>query len=336
MTDRNKERRIQHGFVGRWVKAGAAVVATASLCAQVGAAPAIAAQTETGHAAKRTAAALAQFPVALKDQAGVWMREKTIPTRIASLTLGADEVLMSLIPPKDIIGVDPLSVDPTYSHIVSQVKHDHLRLMSSTNAEAIIAAHPDLILVADYNSPTVIQQLRHTGIPVYEFANFNSMANIEQNILILGRLTGTERKAQQMVSTMNAQFAAMKKTAPKKRLSVFYVGYQYAAGSGTTANSVIKDAGGVNAAAGFNGWQKVSVEQMIKLNPDVIVIPDDSGAKDLELKQFLATPGVQALRAVKDHHVYTASDGDLSAVSQYVVQGVRDMQQILLRASRTP
>jgi iron complex transport system substrate-binding protein len=293
----------------------------------------------------RTAAAKSGFPLRIKDDVGRWITIKKQPTRILSLTLGTDEMLLSLVPATHILGMDYLANDATYSNVAARVNaliaHHRLKLVGSEahglpNVETLIAMRPDLVLIADYTNQNIVRQLQNAGIPVFEFATFNNIRQIEQHILVLGRLVGAQARAHQMVDRMNAQLAALAKTAPKKKLSVLVDDYGYVDGRGTTYNSVIVHAGGVNAASSIATWAQLGIEGVAKLNPDVIIIPDDSGAQDLQLKAFLKEPGVNALRAVRDHHVYTVSDAQLSDVAQYIVDGVRDVQHVLIEAEHSP
>ncbi|MCY0892555.1 MAG: ABC transporter substrate-binding protein [Acidibacillus sp.] len=281
------------------------------------------------------------FPMTVHDDTGRTVVIPAKPTHIVSLTLGTDEILRALVPAKEISGVDYFATQPMYSHIVSYVERHHLRVLGSAlgepSAETLVAIHPDLILAADYDSPKLISQLQHVGIPTYEFTTFNSIHSIESHILTIGKLVGEEPKAISVVSQMDNTLEKLQSSQPKKKLSVlYYTNYQGTisiAGSNTTANSVIRAAGGVNVAANVSGWPVVSAEKILAYNPDVILIPNDSGSAQLQLKAFLDNPIFQGMKAVREHHVYTVSDGNLSAVSQYVVLGVEDVQQVLLRAT---
>ncbi len=307
------------------------------------------AHAATAHAGKQTthrAATIARrssspqtvYPLTIKDQTGQTVVLKSEPTRIISLTLGNDEALFNMIPIKHLIGVDYTATEATYSHVTQAIVKDHIPVFGSVNgtlnAEAIIKAKPDLVLVADYVNQKVVAQLKNAGIPVYEFNNFNSIANIEQNIQVLGQLVNAQGQATKLIDQMKTNLAWYKAHQPKKKPTVLYDSYNYVSGTNTTANDIILAAGGINAAAKVNGWAQLTAEQVIAMNPDVIVIPDDSGAADTELKTFLANPAFAHLKAVVNHHVYTAPDADLSAVSQFVVWGVRDMRQMILNATK--
>lgn len=275
----------------------------------------------TGVAAQTTG-----FPLRITDQAGHPVMIKQKPVRIASTTEGTDEILAALVPKKSIALVTMFSSDPSYSNIVKFVKG--IPAIQTDNAEQILAVRPDLVLLASYDTPGVVSQVEQAGVPAYEFANFNSIADIEKNILIIGHLTGTENKAQTLVGNMQQQLKVLAKRAKgHPRLRVLdYSSYGFAAGSDTTVNDIIRAAGAINAASALRGWQKITDEEVVKLNPDVIIDASDDAAF---LHSLAKNPALQTVKAVRNHRLYAINSADLSSVSQYVVSGVNTLETAL-------
>ncbi len=266
------------------------------------------------------------FPLHVKDQAGHWVTVQKKPLHIASVTEGTDEILSALVPKKDIAMVTSLASNPLYSNIVGFAKG--IPAIGNANAEQVLAVHPDLVLMASYVTSGVVSQIEQSGVPVYEFANFNSIANIEQNIEVVGRLTGTLTKAKALVHHIQVQiqsYLKMDKGLPHPTV-LDYSSYGFAAGRQTTVNDVIVDAGGINVARGLNGWQKITDEEIVKMNPQVIIDSSDDGTF---LSKMAKDPALQTVSAIKNHRLYTINSADLSSVSQYVVNAVRDLHKVL-------
>ncbi len=268
----------------------------------------------------------AAFPITLKDDTGHTVTISKRPVRIASTTEGTDEILSALVPKKDIVLVTTYSSDPAFSNITSFVKG--IPAIQNANAEQIIAVHPDLVLMASYTTPGVVNQIEQAHIPTYEFNNFNSVSDIEHNIEVVGQLVGNESTAKALVQKMQGQIQSVKdkvKGATKPTV-LDYSSYGFAAGSNTTVNSIIDDAGGINAAAKLNGWQKISDEEIVKLNPQVIIdASNDTGF----VQKILSNPALSTVSAVKNHRVYSVNGPDLTTVSQYITRGVRDVAKVL-------
>lgn len=309
----------------------AAVMAAAG-CGATGGANNTAQNASAGGASGGQATAVT-FPLTVTDQAGHKVTIAKKPERIASGTLGTDEILSGLVPKNDIVLVTQYATDPTQSNIVSFAQG--IPAMKDANAEAIIAQHPDLVLLATYTKPGVVQQVEQAGIPTYEFADFTSIKTIEQNIEVVGELVGEPQKAQQMVQDLEQKLSAIEAAVKDKSHPTVlnYSSYGYVAGSGTTVNDVIVDAGGVNAAGNLQGWQQVTPEQVVKMNPDVIIVAaDDTGFKD----KLLHDPKYQTINAVKNHRVYEIPAADLTSVSQYVYKGVEDVAHVLYPDVKLP
>ncbi|SFU84394.1 ABC transporter substrate-binding protein [Alicyclobacillus macrosporangiidus] len=280
----------------------------------------------SNHTSSANSSTPTAFPVTLKDDAGHTVTVAKRPERIASTTEGTDEILSGLVPKKNIVLVTTYSNDPSYSNITSFVKG--IPTIQGADAEQIIAAHPDLVLMASYTNQNVVSQIEQAHIPAYEFNNFNSIGDIERNIEVVGTLVGNESGADKMVRDMETQIQAIQnKVKGQKKVRVLnYSSYGYVAGSSTTVNDVIVDAGGVNAAANLKGWQKVSDEEVVKLSPDVIIVAsDDHGF----IQRILANPALKTVPAVKNHRVYSINSAHLTSVSQYVVLGVQDVAKAL-------
>ena len=266
------------------------------------------------------------YPLTVTDEAGNKVTIPKQPKHIASTTEGTDEILSALVPKKHVAMVTTYATNPAYSNIVAWAKG--IPAIQNATAEQVIAVHPDLVLAASYTTKGVVSQIEQTGTPVFEFTNFNSIASIEQNIQLVGKLVGEQPKADQLVAQMNQKLSSIEKAVQgQKKVTVLdYSSYGFAAGTGTTVNDVIVDGGGINAAAKLQGWQKISTEEIVKMNPQVIIdASDDTGF----IQKILTNPALQTVSAVKNHRVYSINSADLTTVSQYVVNGVRDVAKVL-------
>ncbi len=264
----------------------------------------------------------------VKDDMGNTVTLKHQPMHIVSGSEGTDEILVSLVPRSRIALVTTMASNPEYSNVVAQVKG--IRAWSGDDPEQALAVHPDLVLEAGYVTKTVLDQLHQAGVPMYAFSlnDFNSIADIERNILTVGRLVGEPAKAHAVVANMKQDIAQIEGAVQgQPRPTVLdYGSYGFTAGRDTTVDDIIRDAGGVNVAHILNGWQKITDEQIVKWNPDVIIDSSDDAAF---LKKLASDPALQSVTAVREHHLYAINSADISSVSQYVVRAVYDVAKVL-------
>lgn len=317
----------------RWLTICALPVSLAVVVTGCGAPPTTsgggqAAQKQTSSAATNSSSkqTTSLFPVTLTDDTNTSVTVPKKPMHIASDTEGTDEILVSLVPKSRIALVTNLSSNPAYSNVIDQVKG--VPQIVQDNPETILAAHPDLVLMASYVKTGVVAQVRNAGVPVYEFDDFTSVSSIEKNIRVIGKLVGAEAKANQLVNNMqnNIQIIEQAVAGKPKPTVLDYSSYGFAGGKNTTVDELIRDAGGKNAASNLNGWKKITDEEIVKMNPDVII---DSVQDKAFLTKLAKDPALQSVKAIQNHKLYAIPDADLSSVSQYIVKGVVDVAKVI-------
>ena len=99
------------------------------------------------------------------------------PKRILALSSASDTILLGLVEPDRLVGINKLS---TYEEYSLEAKRAKLvkPVMSSYPLEKIIALHPDLVIAPDYTTSDVTEGLRHMGIP-----RGQTRAVIQQNLV---------------------------------------------------------------------------------------------------------------------------------------------------------
>ncbi len=293
------------------------------------------ASNQTNQAAGAAAGTATSFPIHLTDDVGHSVTLEQAPKHIVSTTEGTDEILFALVPKSNIAMVTSFASNPDFSNITSFVKGIPAVSDAGADVEQIIAQRPDLVLMASYTKPGVVKQIEQANIPSYEFNSFNSISDIEKNIGVVGKLVGEPDKASNLVGKMKKDIDSIQSSisGQKKPTVLNYSSFGFAAGTNTIVNDVIVDAGGINAAAGLSGWAKISDEQIVKMNPDVII--DASNDKGF-FQKLMNNKALQTVPAIKNHRLYFISGADLESVSQYVVNGVYDVAHVLYPSATIP
>jgi iron complex transport system substrate-binding protein len=100
------------------------------------------------------------------------------------------------------------------------------------------------------------------------------------SIVLIGKVTGTEDKAQQIVDDMDNEIKAITDETDKitevKRPKVLYVIWHepmMSVGNDTRIHELIEKAGGINIAGiAGEGYPTLSLEEIINANPQVIMV----------------------------------------------------------------
>jgi iron complex transport system substrate-binding protein len=272
------------------------------------------------------------FPKVLIDQSGrrVFLPQK--PARIVSVTLATDEILLALVEPSRLLGVTYLAVDERIAHMTQEAAAVPHKVRA--DPEQIISLQPDLVFVASYLRGEFIRLLEAAGIVLFQFHEYDSIAEVEKNIRVIGQVVGEEARAEALVTTMETRLQALtERLRPiSRRPRVLYWGSQgYTAGRMTSMDDLITYAGGENLAAthGLIGSANLSAEQVLAMNPEVIV----SGSFDQDgprgLPPVLMHPALQGVDAVRQGRVYAIPGRYLVTISQFIVDGVEVFARVL-------
>jgi iron complex transport system substrate-binding protein len=273
------------------------------------------------------------FPRTVTDGLGNKVTLTARPIHIVSVTLGTDEILLSLVDPARIVAITANALDSEQSNIVEQAKRISVRL-TTADPETIIALRPDLVFVASYTDAGVIKQLKDAGLTVFVLGNFSSIKDIENNITLLGQVVGEEGQAATIVNGMETRLKAIASAVKgAKPLTVLYYGPEgYSDGAGSTVDDVITHAGGLNllTVAGIKDtYPQVNDEFVVQQDPDVILVAGLTQYSPGFADKFYKNPNFQTLKAVKNKRAVVINDAHVDTVSQYIVEGVSDVAALL-------
>ncbi|WP_422928019.1 ABC transporter substrate-binding protein [Singulisphaera sp. PoT] len=252
------------------------------------------------------------------------------PVRIASLTLATDEMLTELVPTERVVSVTALVDDPTISNVAGRYPEKIARLRD-IHVELLLSLGPDLILVAPYNTADSLRLLENSGRSTYRNEAVNSVAEIEEGILKLGKRLGEAGKAKGVVEGMEARRRklAERLQGATTRPRVLFWSAGFTSGKKTTIDDIIRDAGALNVAAemGLEGSVEIPPERVVAADPDIVLL---SLWKDDERQAQVANhPILRQLRAVKENRLVTIEGRYITSISQFVVEGAERLAKAL-------
>ena len=249
-----------------------------------------------------------------------------VPQRIVSLSPSNTEILFALGAGDRVVGVTNYCDYPEEAKKVEQVG-----TFEGPNMELIKKVQPDVVL-AGYIQEDTVKTLEGMGITVI-VTEAESFEAIYQSIGLIGKITGTDAKAEEITVSMKSKIAEIEaKTKGKKKPTVFYVVWAdplTTAGSETFINDVIKAAGGINVAEKVEGWAKYSAEELVKDNPEMIIAALHSTDKGMAKEDLSKNQIFSKLECVKKGKVYVMSDDNvISRPGPRIVQAVEEMARV--------
>ena len=270
------------------------------------------------------------FPRRLADASGreIVIRER--PRRIASQTVGTDEMLLAICAPERIARLSPLAFDERYSNVVDEARASGVP--AAMNAEEILAADPDLIFVASFSRAETVETLAVAGAPVFRLGAFNTFDDIRSNIRDVGYLIGEDARAADLVRRMDAELDAItrrirdsNREGAKPRIMSY--GGNSSAGAGTLFDEIARAAGAINVTAekGFDGFPHIGGETIAGWNPDYIIGSALPRERDAVRRRLLSDPAIRTTEAGKRERIIVIDTRALLAVSHHITRAVDEL-----------
>ncbi len=136
--------------------------------------------------------------------------------RVASINLCADQHLLALADPEQILTVSWLAADPEESLFASEAQRHTLNYGT---AEELLKFAPDVVLAGTYTSPFTRTMLRRLGYRVVELEPEASVADIERNVRLVAEVVGQVERGEQLVATLRADVHAIEANRPARKLA---------------------------------------------------------------------------------------------------------------------
>ncbi len=279
--------------------------------------------TKTTTSVQQTQSQKAYYPVTVKDFANRTVTIKAEPKRVVTLAPSITEDLYYLGLFNRVVGVTNYDDFPPGVANVTRIGG----YGKYANLEKIAALKPDLILADSYSLP-ILPKLEKIA-PVV-IVDPHSLSDIPRALILLGKVFNAQDAAKKAVDEFNAEINAISSAVKNEpRVKVFYVVWNkplMTAGGDTFISDIINLAGGTNIFNDTKGWPTVSVEQVLKRDPQVIILTPHCG---MTIEDVYKGP-LSGTTAARDGKVYMIeNESDLIHPSPRVVKGLEILAKLL-------
>lgn len=213
--------------------------------------------------------------------------------RIITLGGSVTEIAVALGARDLLVARDTTSTFPQDIQTLPDV--GYIRALSPEN---ILALDPDLIIAeGDAGPPEAVEVLKDAGIPFILVPEATDPTGVAAKINAVAAaldLPGAELAARVQAGLDTAATRAAEVTTPKRVLFILSLqgGRVMAGGERTEAEGIIRLAGGINAATGFQGYKPMTDEAVLAAQPDVILMMDREGELSISDADVLAQPAL--------------------------------------------
>ena len=209
------------------------------------------------------------------------------------------------------------------------------------DVKAIVALKPDIVIVEDDDGTTdLVRPLREAGVKVALLRAPKTVKEVEDQTRSVGQLLGRADKAESLITTMmnyirdteSLRFARL--DDPKKTVAVYNENGLYGAPD-TMIQDMLKYVNVDNAAtkAGVKWSYMGKKDDLIKVDPDVIIVPTDVKApgfnRDAVLNSYYNDPDLKNVKAIKNKKVVIISNEAMMAKTYHIGRGIYNMAQFV-------
>lgn len=260
------------------------------------------------------------------DQSAV--ESQTTEQQIVSLNAAVTETLAELGIDGKLVGRDATSIYPQW--VADSVKNFGPPWM--VGIEALLSAKPDIVFAVSSDlDAEKVKTLENAGVKVVLFEKNKTADDSKKMIATVSEYT-KNHDFQYLIDDIDSNLAKVETLKKKPKVLFVYArgpGLMQVAGSGTSADELIRLAGAENAASDLTEMKPLTPEGLVKSNPDVILM-FDSGIKSLGGENGLfEVPGMKETNAFKNKAVISMESSLLSELGPRLGQAAYSLNQNL-------
>jgi len=208
----------------------------------------------------------------------------TVPQRIVSMNLCADELVLRLAAPDTVRSVTWLARDPLISNVARQAQQVPV---NRGLAEEIVPLQPDLVVAGAYTTRTTVALLKRLKVSVLELDVPSNLPAALQQIRRVADALGRSAEGAAMVADMEAALARVQAgsksgpeadragAAPSPRpVAAVYSPNGFTVGAGSMVHELLTRAGLRNLAAErrIDNYGRLPLELLLVAQPDLLIM----------------------------------------------------------------
>jgi iron complex transport system substrate-binding protein len=196
----------------------------------------------------------------------------TYPGRVMSVNQCMEQMVASLSA--------ELLVSVTWlSHLPHAPLYDLLQAVPVNHAEIeeVLSVAPDLVIGGEFGALGLKALVKNFGIQWQELPLHQNLEMFYQNWIVLGRWLRRERQASVVISNIRQDIDTVRAQLKPLHINTLMVNPNgWVAGSGNFQDAFLEAIGLINLATvkGISGWAQLSLEQLIRWQPELIIIAE--------------------------------------------------------------
>ena len=251
--------------------------------------------------------------------------------RIVALANGSAEIVAALGYAQDLVGRDIASTMPE----LKKIPIDESAMQVS--AESVLSQHPDLVLIDSNTSPaTALTTLKAAKIPLVSVPSAFTLADIYAKESLIAKTLGVPLAGK----ALQAQVSSLK--SPKTGIKVAFLYLRGTAsiyligGPGSGADSILQADGFIDVGAANlkNPFNALTAEELIKLQPDVLLLMTKGLTSVGGINGLVQLPGIAQTSAGQHKRVVTVDDSLLLSFGPRTIPMAKTLRPLIIAAAK--
>jgi iron complex transport system substrate-binding protein len=213
--------------------------------------------------------------------------------RIASMNVCTDQLLITLADPGQILGLSRYARERFESFAADDARR--FRILSG-GAEDILLLKPDVVVASLFDRRSTREILKEKGLHLVEFTVPRNLDEVKVQIREMGNVVGHADRAIAEVARLDAAIARARQAVAVKHYRVLPLSRRgWVSGSDSLVSSLLAETGLFNAAGdlGITAGGFASLEAIVSLKPDLIVVSEAGGRAEDDGRAFLLHPALE-------------------------------------------
>ncbi|WP_249132144.1 MULTISPECIES: ABC transporter substrate-binding protein [unclassified Bradyrhizobium] len=213
--------------------------------------------------------------------------------RIVSMNVCSDQLVLSLVDPDQILGLSRFSRDAWQSWAAEQARNYPLL---SGEAEDVLLLKPDRVVVSLFDKRATRDLLKANGLHLVELTVPRTLDEVKDQIRAMGDVVRHPDRAEAEISRLDAAIARARAVADGHHYRVLPVERRgFVPGDSSLISSLLTATGLTNAAGelGVGAGGFASLEVIVKLRPDFILVSEAGDRAEDEGRAFLLHPALE-------------------------------------------
>ena len=261
------------------------------------------------------------------DEIGRRVKVPAKINRIVSLAPNLTEIIFALKQENHLAGDTDFCDYPS-----AAAQKPHIGGPVNPSMEEIVKLRPDVILATSINRRETVAALDRLGLSVY-VTDPHSVNEMIASVESIGSLLGAEKTAAELAGNLRARLAEVdRRLAPTSVSRVLFIVWRnplISIGRSTFIADALRRAGARSVIEAETEWPRVSLEEIIRLQPEVIVFAAaHAGDTQRDIDALRSQPGWRGVDALRTGSIVSVSDA-INRPAPRMVDAVEQLARLL-------